>query len=250
MIRIFTLNLWKNEGDFPNRLTHVREGLELLQPDIVCFQEVYQDSNNNALECIKTAMLPSCVHLPERKKVRDGILSSSGLAIVSRFEIKESSSIQLPSSAADGGRSVLLTDLATPFGPLRILNVHLSHLRGIKGSTLRAEQWAECLNWAYANWHDPVLICGDFNDRIDAPWIHQGFGQAPFETSASFLSGQTSLRTHPDALIDHIVLVQAPDLVVKNSRIFFTQAPPVSDHYGVLLEVGRRNKSTVSALGK
>ncbi len=236
-MQILTLNLWKNEGDFPDRLDLVRDRLLALRPDVVCFQEVYQDANINALTRVITPDLVHIAQVAAREKCRDGRVSSSGLGVISRFPIISETVAHLPSSDNDGGRVVLRIDLDTPLGPIRVVCLHLSHLRKEEGKNLRKLQWQFALDFAYADWTAPIVFCGDFNDLFGSDWLQDGLAGCPYQTSAAMLAGQTSLRGHPNALIDHIVLINADSLSLTNCALDFDGTPEPSDHLGVYGEL-------------
>src|SRR6185312_10159473 len=71
------------------------------------------------------------------------------------------------SHPADGQRIAQILDLAPAGRPLRILNTHLTHLRG--ASDLRGEQMRSALAWAEASLAGGLIVAGDLNAPAAAP---------------------------------------------------------------------------------
>eukprot|EP01032_Pedospumella_encystans_P006797 gene6797-8150_t len=101
----------------------------LLQPDLICLQEVYADATMDAGEWLADALGLTRVGVPARIKQRSGVLSSSGIAILSRLPLLTEKSLDLPTSAADGGRKSLSAVFEATNGPIRVVSLHLSHLK-------------------------------------------------------------------------------------------------------------------------
>ncbi|KAF0106292.1 MAG: hypothetical protein FD163_2356 [Hyphomonadaceae bacterium] len=229
-MKILTFNIWKNEGDFPERLNIIRLELQAMDADIICLQEVYRDSLLDALEVIVPKELQTKFYAPARAKIRAGKMSYSGLAILSKYSTIYHDMFDLPTSDNDGGRVALMADIATPYGILRILNLHLSHLSGAEGDALRKAQMNFGLERALKNWSDEALICGDFNERMPAPFF-EGFDN---QMSGQIMGDQSSLRNSPNALIDHIVLLNCSRLHLSHCEVGFDKIVGMSDHFGVL----------------
>jgi endonuclease/exonuclease/phosphatase family metal-dependent hydrolase len=235
-MRVLTLNLWKNEGDFPDRLSIARAGLIEMSPDIMCLQEVYCDETINALDEIVGARLPHHIFAPAREKLRDGHMSCSGVAIASKSKISDSAILDLPSSLADGGRVAVRADIVTDFGPLRVVSLHLSYLRGLEGRSLREAQWDATWRWAHEAWSHPIILAGDYNALIHEPWLESYLADHNGQASAAFLAGQSTLRDTPNALIDHLILAGQETLTMKSASLSCTNSPYASDHYGIVAE--------------
>lgn len=244
MIRIVTLNIWKDEGDWPARMDAIAEGLCALQPDIVCLQEVYTGGGRAAGPLLAAATGLHMTEVAARHKARGGVPSSSGLAILSRTPPLHSLSIGLPTTADDGGRKALAADLATPLGQLRVVSLHLSHLRGDSAGALRAAQLAALV--AAAACDGPLLLAGDFNARWGSDEL--ALLAAPeWASTAPLLAGASSriglAGALPHVLIDHVALrAGAARIGLRAARIVLDQPGRAgvlpSDHAGVLAELG------------
>jgi endonuclease/exonuclease/phosphatase family metal-dependent hydrolase len=245
-MRVLTLNIWKNEGDFPGRLELVRQGLVEHDPDIVCLQEVYQDDQFTALTQTKTPALTHIAVAAAREKVRGGVMSSSGLAFLSRYPINAFAIKDLPTSVRDGGRVALRADITTPKGPVRVISLHLTHLHGEGSRELRAAQWDASVAFGQEDWHGPLLLCGDFNDVVAADWLQTSLVAQKAQCSGTMIDAPSSVRGHPSALIDHIVLIEGGDLELTHCAIAMEGEPIASDHLAIVGELVRENKSTIN----
>lgn len=239
MIRLVTLNTWKDEGDWTARMAAIGAGLTALQPDIICLQEVYVGGGRDTGQWLAAALGRHCTHLAAREKLRGGIPSSSGVAILSRMPPTGSIAIALPTTPDDGGRNALIARLATPQGPVAVASLHLSHLRSPDAGPLRAAQLAALVAAADADM--PLILAGDFNAPATAPEL--ALLQAPGWTStAPLLAGQSSLIGRPAALIDHVA-IRAPsgNLGMHQAQIVLDRPDAAgvmpSDHAGVLAEL-------------
>ena len=208
-MRIVTLNTWKNEGRYDRRLALMAEGLAALAPDVVCLQEAFQAQGFDTAARLGEALGLSVSTEPARQKLRlhEGrpLDSASGLAILSRAPPQARGRIALPSAPADGERIAQWIQ-ATP--DLRILNLHLSHLRGADASVLRGRQLAHALAEA-ASPGSGLLVVGDFNAPASAPELAAvAAGLDP--AAPSTLQGEhASPITQTRAAIDHAILVEA-----------------------------------------
>lgn len=240
-MRVITLNLWKNEGDLPARLQMVAAECLRLKPDIICLQEVYADAEFDAGAWLAQALGLSLTSVPARMKQRSGVLSSSGLALLSSLPLLSQESIDLPTSPADGGRKALFGAFQTGLGPVRIVSLHLSHLNTDEGDLLRQAQLSSIWSWVREGWEHPIILAGDFNATIDAPCLSWLRTQAPFAGTESFLPSATSFRDRPNALIDHVVLAGRNRVHLSHAALCFKDMEAetgrvASDHFGIVAD--------------
>jgi len=169
-VRIVSLNAWKNDGDFPARVGLIAAGLAALAPDVVCLQECFatEDGEIDVARELAAALGLAAMTAPSRLKVRDlggaMALSTSGLAILARRPLTTSVH-ELPSDPQDGPRIAQRVDLAAD---LRVLNLHLTHLRGPAAADLRAAQLAAALAFAGEGFSGALVVCGDLNATSQA----------------------------------------------------------------------------------
>ncbi len=238
MIDVLSLNCWKNDGDLAVRLARMVAGITDLAPDIACLQEVYADAHIDVGRALSAATgLSAFVH-PMRTKDRGAGRSTAGLAVLTRLPVRRVEALALPSNAEDGGRFAQGVDLDAPFGAVRVLNLHLTHLH--RGEGLRAAQLDAALAWARADWTGPILVAGDLNAGADSRALAALFGAADLVAPPGLPAGAGSLHHRPGWVIDHIVLLQAPGFSLTR-RLVFERDAAVSDHAGVLATVTATN---------
>lgn len=240
-MRVLTLNIWKDEGDLAARLETIVAECRLLQPDIICLQEVYADAKIDAGEWLAHALGLTRVGVRAREKRRSGVLSSSGLALLSRLPLLAEENLDLPTSSADGGRKALYGVFETASGPLRVVSLHLSHIKGEEGDFLRSQQSAAVWSWVSQGWDHPIILAGDFNATRKAACFDLLAQPEDLFGTDSLLPRASSLRDQPNALIDHILLAGRGRWKLSGAALCFTEADDAtgcfaSDHFGILAD--------------
>jgi endonuclease/exonuclease/phosphatase family metal-dependent hydrolase len=127
----------------------------------------------------------------------------------------------------------------TTNGPIRVVSLHLSHLKTEESDPLRSQQLAAIWSWASEGWDHPLILAGDFNATRKATcfdWLAQ---QGTITGTDSLLPQATSLRHQPNALIDHIALAGRGAWQLIGAELCFTGVEAtsgcfVSDHFGIL----------------
>lgn len=233
-MRVVTLNTWKNDGDYPARLARIADGLAALDPDVVCLQECFVGGGYDTACALAEALRLDLHAAPARAKVRElrgaSVDSTSGLAILTRLP-GQAETLPLTSHPADGER---IAQRFTTFG-VRIVNLHLSHLRGGLGAMLRGRQLDEALEWARRGRGGSLLVCGDLNAGRGDPEL------GPLNAAAGDELGSTLHAMGDGPAIDHIILLDPGDLDV--SRRFLALATPdgdgryPSDHAAVVVDL-------------
>jgi endonuclease/exonuclease/phosphatase family metal-dependent hydrolase len=133
-LRIATLNTWKGESAYRRRLELMAEGLSAIAPDVVLLQEVVAtpDGGINTARHLAVALGMAMRLLPARRKTRsiEGRfhLCDSGLAILSRFPLRDAPPLALPDDRLDGERWCQIAVSTRPDGELWLANTHLTHL--------------------------------------------------------------------------------------------------------------------------
>ena len=243
-MRIVTLNTWKNEGDYARRLALMAKGLAELRADVICLQECFACRGADTAAGLASKLGMRAHSAPARRKLRQHggrpVMSTSGLAMLSRAGGGRAEILGLASDPRDGQRIAQRLDLDVDGRPLRILNLHLTHLRGAKADEVRAEQLSAALAWAEAGWGGGLAVCGDLNmGRGD-----RGF--EPLEAAAgedlgSTLQAVAGDPNQPGRAIDHVILLQAGGLRVTCRALALRQADPAgrvpSDHAAVVVDL-------------
>ncbi len=245
MLRVLTLNLWRDAGPWPARAALIRTWLERLGADLIAFQEAARSTEVD----LKADLLHGLPHVLAA--------DAAGNAIASRWPIARVESAPLPGGEGAETRSALLCEVASPHGSLVVCTTHLDW--GPARAAARARQIAalSALVRAHALRVDlPPILAGDFNAEpasdeirgltgrrarwIDA-WSAAGDG-GPGHTWAS-RNPYARLAGERDRRIDYIFVgppgadgrgrVASCRVVCDESR----QGVFASDHFGVYAEL-------------
>ncbi len=221
------------------------DGLRELNADIICLQECFAGGGVNTAARL-AATLGLRAHLaPARRKARTfgarRVISTSGLAILTRGVARAVDVCALIADPRDGQRIAQRLDLEHDGAPLRILNLHLTHLPGAGGDAVRKDQLAMALDWALAGYSDGLVVAGDLNataaDRALAPLA---LDPAP----ATFQGHRVGATNLSGSAIDHCILLREGDwrVAVMSRALDRPDADGwfPSDHVAVVLDLIRR----------
>lgn len=171
---LLTINTWKCDGNYRQRMVLLRTQLGDLKPDVIACQEVFSADEADTGRELARSLGMFYSYAPARKKPRlfEGNLtdSESGLGVLSRYPILQTDTLPLPPHPDDTDRLAQLCWLRVNGTPVLVVNTHLTHLRG--QSELRQQQLATLL--AHPALTDPggtVFLCGDFNAEAQSPEI-------------------------------------------------------------------------------
>ncbi len=172
-VRVATLNAWALPEPLsrhvPERMRAIGDRLRQLPVDVVALQEVWSAGPRDALVAAgRAAGLAHAWH-------RDAALGGSGLLVLSRLPILDAGferfSLRGFPERLDqldfyGGKGFAIVRVATPAGPLALVDTHLharypgDHRHGYRG--LRTGQIVE-IAAGCAGVADPLVAVGDFN---------------------------------------------------------------------------------------
>lgn len=213
------------EGKYTDEnLRLVAEKITESRADVIALQEVDRGaSRSNGVDM--PARLSELTGIPYHYfiKIRDFQGGEYGTAILSKYPILDSRTLNFPVKIATQGTSCGYVVLEVDGTPVTVFNTHLS-IESEEANT-------ECLSClgdilkAHADTKGVFLCCGDFNTspekvRTYIPWVtlaHNG------------------LHTYADRSIDHILSI-AP-IMTQNTRTLDTQYDGTTDHHMVVLEV-------------
>jgi endonuclease/exonuclease/phosphatase family metal-dependent hydrolase len=255
---LVTLNTWKGEGAYRQRLLRTEQELNDLRPDAVALQESFQASDADADTA--TWLATHCgMHVTQaqaRPKPRlfEGrkVLSTSGMGMLCRQPWISSQALPLPSSPLDGGRLAQIVTFQAGPHTVRVANLHLSHLPGAEGASLRALQLHAVLQHLQSlGAAGATLLCGDFNSELSSPGIAEcmaspwglvdTFTLAYLPREATFFNDQGQGQ-----VLDHVLLVpslstgevdvRSADTVLRCDRPDVDGVAP-SDHSGLIVQL-------------
>jgi endonuclease/exonuclease/phosphatase family metal-dependent hydrolase len=256
-LRIVTLNTWKGEGDYPRRLALIEAGLAELNADIICLQECLKvrERGFDTGAFLGDQLGLHVVQAEAREKARsigsESVLSTSGLAILSRKPSQSTLVLPLETDDADGGRCLLMAGFDYDSEQVWVGNLHASHLRDQRGADLRRCQIHQTLTALAALPSGPVILAGDFNAPLDAPECMSLLAAAELDWGPDSISSlpptiNEGLRSHSPSqarAIDHILLLRAGMAwrVARRQRALDTAAPDdgqyPSDHAAIVVDL-------------
>lgn len=245
-MRLVTLNTWKNEGDYARRLELMADGLAALSPDIVCLQEAFAAGSMDTAARLAQATGLALHARPSRVKPRPHggrfVDSACGLAMLVRHPVAAEDMIALESDPRDGERTAQRMDLAPEGRALRVLNLHLTHLRGPEAEAVRGRQLAQALAWAHEGWDGDLVVAGDLNAALEEEALAPLRGPGPTLDLPTLQAPQGLDGPGGRArTIDHAVLVQARSWRVAGLSVEMTAPDPdgfrPSDHAAVVLDL-------------
>ena len=194
--------------------------------DIVCLQEVHQRLPqsrfaDNPKQFEKHLGLP----VTFQANLRLGV-GGYGVAVVSRYPVGTVQNHLLPSVREQ--RGVLEVRLDTPAGPLVVFCTHF----GLSGAE-RVKQAASLAALVRLARY-PVIVCGDFNERSDAPAVRALLSEAGLSDADSAEDRWTYPTNALEGRIDY--LFYSPSLACRSVSVIDSQA---SDHLPVVGEFGQ-----------
>ena len=256
--KVLTLNLWNRSDPWEERLAVIRAGLERMQPDVVCLQEVLALPDFDQAAAIADGL---------GYAVAFGDAGSDhylfGNAILSRWPVLASESRPLPRCGTHENRLVLRALLDSPHGRMPVLCTHLNWR--FEQGHVRVAQVQDIVRFADATFdegHLPAVLAGDFNAEpgsdeirylrgftgLGGPCVHfvDCWAAAGLGDGATFVRRNPYARTanEPDRRIDY-VFVRGPNDRLEGSAEACEVAfdGPVdgawaSDHRGVFATIG------------
>ncbi len=179
-IKVVTLNLWNDGKDLDRRESLLNSGLQRLQPDIVCLQEVSQNPTTKqirsevfAASCGLAHHLFSGFGEPPSQSRETGAAAMEGLSILSRYPVPRHNTVGLPSFAGDYPRQAFLAELAVAQRRIAVVTTHLAYPPTF--SREREIQTGRLLDsidqFVSDSQIDAVVLTGDFNDECASPSV-------------------------------------------------------------------------------
>jgi endonuclease/exonuclease/phosphatase family metal-dependent hydrolase len=265
MIRIVTLNIWQEQGEWERRLPLIARTLKSLAPDVVCLQEVREVPGRvpNQAETLARE-LGGWEHAYERAETWGG--GDEGLAVLSRFPVVARDHQPLPRGERDCRRVCLGAAIQTPEGTAWVFTTHLA-FRLDDGLTRERQVVAvdEFVKAHRQGSQTAAVLAGDFNACPDADEIRylrglttlegrRTYYQDSFALSNPGVPGHTWCRANPNTLalewlepdrrLDYVFVTPMTRRGVgrvHGARVVCSEAEPdglrCTDHYGVMAEV-------------
>lgn len=238
-LSLISLNTWKCDGEYPDRLRVIGEELSGRTFDFLLGQEVFESEKVSTEQFLSSYLnLPSYYH-KSRKKNRmvegEEVDSYSGLCMWTQLLPQSKNKIDLPENTLDGERISQLLVFKIHDLNIAIINTHLTHLKN--ESSLRSRQIAHTLaETARLARVDGILFCGDFNAgkksaEIEEVVTSHAFVDAYPNCLSSHISGNCP---------DHVFYYPSHRFSISTASAIL--AAPVkgilpSDHFGIQVEL-------------
>ena len=168
-LRVLTLNIWNRQGPWEERLRMIREGIRRLDPDLVGLQEIIAHEGQSQADAIREGLgLEGAFGLAH--DLGGGVLF--GNAVLSRWPIVTARAHPLPCGTTDEQRSLLFTEIDSPYGRVPFFVTHLSwklHHGVVREAQVAAI--AEIVKAEAPMAGLPPVIVGDFNAEPESAEI-------------------------------------------------------------------------------
>ena len=156
---IASYNIYKDDGDFPNRIYELSEKITSKKFDVICLQEDFESKEFSSSKYLNTNLGFNYITTRTRQKIRNNILSSSNLTIMSKYEITLLEEVYFNKNESEE-RAFQIIEVKIDNSKLLLVNTHLSHI----SSEERIYQIEQILNYLEKyNKYDITMFCGDLN---------------------------------------------------------------------------------------
>lgn len=264
--KVATYNIWNKNFHWEKRKKLIIQELERVDPDLIAFQEAFQDQGGNTTHSIAEALRGYRFFFwPEKRKAE----KTSGIATLSKFPVKNSYLLRLsrdPNDNLDSGNK-LFGCIRVSVDSRRTLFFGNTWLSISERAQVRTSlEIKEFLEKDLAVNNHIVIIAGDMNNVNSKPidilrQIGKGMESAQIQLDsklAEVITWPTSAEMfrksweekHPDRKmdfnivprqVDHILISSNPSYTIVNTSIFgnipsSTGLYP-SDHFGLVCEL-------------
>ncbi|MHC4116354.1 MAG: endonuclease/exonuclease/phosphatase family protein [Planctomycetota bacterium] len=219
-LRVLTYNVHHCEGtDGRFDYERIAKIISDLEPDLVALQEIDVKTNRSS-GVDQAAVLAELTGLNYTfGKAIDFDSGQYGLAILSRFEIRDVTSTPLPTQSGSEPRIALAAKIRLDADPREVIFVdtHLCH----RNEQVRSMQTAQLNEFAESDGDVPVILAGDFNARPTS---------APMNV---LLESYWRDAVAPQSRIDYVLLRKKDPWTIVDVSII--DEPVASDHNPVFI---------------
>jgi endonuclease/exonuclease/phosphatase family metal-dependent hydrolase len=258
-VRVVTWNVWGRYGEWQRRQAALEDVLASATPDVVCLVESWSSA-----ETTQAARIARRLGLDHHVFVGDWQQDGwvSGIGLVSRWPITATRRRTLHGEGGAGAGEVLAATIEGERGPIDLFAVMLDY--PLHASAIRQEQVRQLVRLIAGTdrRHHLVVVCGDFNAGPDSDEIRMLTGRsatgAPglvfydaWEVAGDGTAGHTwsnrnplaAVGRYPDRRFDYVLSAWPRRGAVGHPThcellgVVPTDAPQLSDHYGVLCDL-------------
>lgn len=177
MLKVLTLNLWRDNGPWPERMLRVRAWVDRLAPDLIAFQEVLDSPERNLARDL-LADRPYELAFGRASAVQKDPSQSLGNAVASRWPIAKQERLALPDDGDGETRSAIACRIDSPHGPLVFSSTHLNWR--LNHGVVRERQvvaLSDFVTAQHVKGEFSPIIAGDFNAEPDSDEIRYMTGR-------------------------------------------------------------------------
>ncbi len=216
--KIATFNIFKDEGDFPNRISFIPDVLGDI--DIIALQEDFESKEFSSSKMINKRFECNRISTKTRKKNRSGVVSSSNLTILSKYPINLLKELYF-AKGKDEERACQICEINLGKKKIIFSNTHLCHL----SSDRRKRHIKKILSKLKKYKADMYLFCGDLNATPDSREIQK--------LSEKFYSSNMESTYEDGSILDYIFIKSKDKYSVKS----ITLPCNLSDHYSLINKI-------------
>lgn len=251
-LKVLTINTWKGDGAYLERLKVLKTQISLLLPDIILVQEAFRTMDLHYCTVREIAEVIGFHYnfMPARKKMRKinnhKQISFSGMGILSRWPIKYAEAVTLPTNEQDGGRIGQFIIVQNEKKTFLFGNLHLSFL--LNSDSLKIHQLEVFLKRiATFSGIDSFILGGDFNslpesDTIQFLMHHSLFNVQDSQAGHAHGTFPADINQLANHRIDYIFILHPNHLpfniTLSSASICLDQPDEngifASDHLGVM----------------
>ncbi|MFK2821620.1 endonuclease/exonuclease/phosphatase family protein [Arcobacter sp. YIC-80] len=216
-IKIATFNIWKNDGEFPNRIFKLNNELKSNNFDIICLQEDYESEEFSSSKYLNKSLEFNYISTKTRRKVRNNQLSSSNLTILSKYKIKLIDEIFFNKNEKEE-RACQIIEVNIKDKKILLVNIHLSHI----SEQERISQIKKILQYLkkYNKLYNMTMFCGDLNALPNSKEIALIKENAFRDENIQF--------SHKDGVTIDYIFYKSDEKIKVHSKIVLKD---YSDHY-------------------
>lgn len=238
-LRLATLNIWHNQGDWAARLPVILDDLRAVDADVIALEEVLQDPAMdlpNQAQTIADALGYRWAFSSADVETRP---RRYGNALLTRLPILAQDWKLL--EPLDDYRTALRLRVSVSGRPVDVVATHLAWQDD--AGPVRARQIADLLSWLPDD-GTPLVVMGDFNASQDDSGLSVLVGPDYFSAlpRGSTVTTLNPAKGHPNRVIDHI-FAQRSAFAPVEARVFAdspVDGEYASDHFGVAATISLR----------
>jgi endonuclease/exonuclease/phosphatase family metal-dependent hydrolase len=229
-LRVLTYNVHHGEGtDGKLDLDRIAKVVMATKPDLVALQEIDRGAKRTAGVDQAAALAKLTGLQVEFGKAIDFQGGAYGLAVLSRFPLRNARVHPLPGKKGQEARIVLETRIEPGAGrpPVTFLNTHFQH----DDAATRADQAAK-VNDLFGKAEGPIILAGDLNATPESEAMKvlakQWTPATPFDRGLKTIPADT-----PRSQIDYVLVRPAGRFKVAEAKVI--EEKVASDHRPVLV---------------